>query len=158
LSAFSDPGKEEDSQASVQKDAGRRALEEFLGDDFDLSQIQSDSASDEGLITEELLREVEENRPSNFRVISDVMGFNLFTYVLAALIVVSAGANVVLGNGWLSDALYGPPPAPIPKERHLDLPEGYTFKAPKTTEEMLRGIPAEDLERIIRGEDPHSGK
>lgn len=142
---------------SNENNAGRRALEDLLGDDFDTSQLGNGADGDlarEGFVPEDVLREVDENRPSTFRVMSDVMGVNLFTYVLAALIVLFSGANFLLGDGWLSTAMNGgEAPAPIRKERVLDLPEGYAEQRP-STEELLKNIPKDDLERIGRGENP----
>jgi hypothetical protein len=117
-------------------------------------------------LTEDDKSYLEKNRPSNFKIISDVMGFDAFTYLrkfsiflcmyetsisvafllplstVVVMIVIVGVVNLGLGEGWLG-ALLGYDNQPIsPPEVSFSLPEGYT-KPP--LEEIMKNIPESDL-------------
>ena len=75
--------------------------------DFDSEDIQFVSADDDEL-SEEFLKEIQDNAPSQIEILKEILGINGFTYVLAALIAFFLGMNVALGPGWLGQLLQIP--------------------------------------------------
>lgn len=56
---------------------------------------------DEEEISEETWRMIEEGQPSEWEIMKDILGINLFTYILAGLIAFFFSCNMLLGPGWL---------------------------------------------------------
>lgn len=75
--------------------------------DFDSEDIQFVSADDDEL-SEEFLKEIQDNAPSQIEILKEILGINGFTYVLAALIAFFLGMNFALGPGWLGQLLQIP--------------------------------------------------
>jgi hypothetical protein len=77
------------------KDEDSAMLDEFPVDDLE-----------DGTTTEEeLLEMIATNQPSQFAVMKELLGLNVFTLILAILIVLFMGANFLLGPGWLGNRL-----------------------------------------------------
>jgi len=55
--------------------------------------------------TDEIWEEIDSGEPPKWMVLKELMGINIFTYILAALIVISFSLNVLLGPGWLGQAI-----------------------------------------------------
>jgi hypothetical protein len=77
------------------KDEDSRMLDEFAVDDLE----------DETPTEEELLEMIATNQPSQFDVMKELLGLNIFTLILAILIALFMGANFLLGPGWLGNKL-----------------------------------------------------
>jgi hypothetical protein len=60
---------------------------------------------DDSEISKEALEAIGDSEPSEWVVMKEILGINIFTYILAALIVVFLTANFVLGPGWLGQAI-----------------------------------------------------
>ncbi|KAL3821674.1 hypothetical protein ACHAXA_006094 [Cyclostephanos tholiformis] len=56
-------------------------------------------------ISDETWGDIEGGAPSGWMVMKGLLGINIFTYVLAVLIIFFLGANAVLGPGWLGQSL-----------------------------------------------------
>lgn len=56
-------------------------------------------------ISDDFLEEVKEGAPSEFNVMKQLLGINIFTYVLAAACVFFLGMNAFLGPGWLGQTI-----------------------------------------------------
>jgi len=56
-------------------------------------------------ISEELLRDVEGGKPSELMIMKDILGINIFTYILAGLIALFLSLNFILGPGWLGQQI-----------------------------------------------------
>jgi hypothetical protein len=59
---------------------------------------------DEDLRNEDLA-EAEAAQPSEWMVMKELLGINVFTYILAAAIIFFLSMNFVLGPGWLGSAM-----------------------------------------------------
>jgi len=55
-------------------------------------------------MSEDLLREVEGGKPSELMIMKDILGINIFTYILAGLIALFLSLNFLLGPGWLGQS------------------------------------------------------
>lgn len=51
------------------------------------------------------LAEVTQGAPSEFDVMKELLGINIFSYVLAAACVFFLGMNAILGPGWLGQTI-----------------------------------------------------
>mmetsp|Transcript_24623 Transcript_24623/g.49882 ORF Transcript_24623/g.49882 Transcript_24623/m.49882 type:complete len:196 (-) Transcript_24623:56-643(-) len=56
-------------------------------------------------IPNDLWEEAKEGAPSNLAVMKELLGINIFTYILAGACILFLGANVVLGPGWLGQII-----------------------------------------------------
>jgi len=60
---------------------------------------------DDAEISDELLRDVEGGKPSEWLIMKDILGINIFTYILAGLIALFLSLNFLLGPGWLGQQI-----------------------------------------------------
>lgn len=67
----------------------------------EMKLVKADSDS----ISEELLSQMETNSPGEWEIMKELLGINIFTYILAALIVVFLSLNALLGPGWLGQSM-----------------------------------------------------
>mmetsp|Transcript_31661 Transcript_31661/g.46406 ORF Transcript_31661/g.46406 Transcript_31661/m.46406 type:complete len:183 (-) Transcript_31661:970-1518(-) len=56
-------------------------------------------------ITDDLWDDIQGSAPSQFEVMKQLLGINIFTYILAAAIVVMLSLNAFLGPGWLGQMI-----------------------------------------------------
>lgn len=61
--------------------------------------------ADDAEVSEEVIRNVDGGKPTEWAIMKDLLGINIFTYVLAALIALFLGLNQILGPGWLGQQL-----------------------------------------------------
>ena len=54
---------------------------------------------------DELWDDIEKGKPSEWTIMKDLLGINVFTYLLAAAIAFFLGMNTMLGPGWLGGAM-----------------------------------------------------
>ena len=111
--------KTSDDLDQLKKDESNRITEEDFANFKDLSDLSSEE-----------LQEFDATSPPMGIVLSQILGINAFTYILAALIVIFLTLNSVLGPGWLGQKLgiegtgeyteYG---TSIPKPVDLKYPE-----------------------------------
>lgn len=70
---------------------------------------ENDAVLVEGVIGEDLpkqvLDEIEGGQPSEWNVLKQLLGINVFTYILATAIVFFLSMNLVFGPGWLGSAI-----------------------------------------------------
>ncbi|GKY95533.1 hypothetical protein MPSEU_000514900 [Mayamaea pseudoterrestris] len=57
---------------------------------------------------EELWSEMDHGQPSEWQILKQLLGINIFTYVLAGAIVFFLSMNVINGSGWLGSSLRFP--------------------------------------------------
>mmetsp|Transcript_4333 Transcript_4333/g.5694 ORF Transcript_4333/g.5694 Transcript_4333/m.5694 type:complete len:170 (-) Transcript_4333:592-1101(-) len=62
---------------------------------------------DDEELPEGLMDEIEASQPSQLTVMKDILGVNIFTFILAGLIAFFMGMNVLLGPGWLGSSIGG---------------------------------------------------
>lgn len=74
----------------------------MVPNDSGLEIIRGADSSD---ISDETWNEIEGGAPSRWAVMQNLLGINIFTYVLAAFIVFFISMNVVFGPGWLGQSL-----------------------------------------------------
>jgi len=73
--------------------------DENIGGEDEFQVIEGNEMSDE------LFDQLAETEPSKFSIMTQLLGINLFTYILAALIVISLSLNAFLGPGWLGQKI-----------------------------------------------------
>jgi len=56
-------------------------------------------------IPDETWDDIEGGAPNQLMVMKDLLGINIFTYILAALIVFFLSMNAIFGPGWLGQSL-----------------------------------------------------
>eukprot|EP00565_Helicotheca_tamesis_P000745 CAMPEP_0185732216 /NCGR_PEP_ID=MMETSP1171-20130828/15381_1 /TAXON_ID=374046 /ORGANISM="Helicotheca tamensis, Strain CCMP826" /LENGTH=195 /DNA_ID=CAMNT_0028401649 /DNA_START=23 /DNA_END=610 /DNA_ORIENTATION=+ len=56
-------------------------------------------------ITDELWDDIEGGAPSQWEVLKQLLGINIFTYILAAAIAIMLSLNAILGPGWLGQMM-----------------------------------------------------
>mmetsp|Transcript_25306 Transcript_25306/g.54461 ORF Transcript_25306/g.54461 Transcript_25306/m.54461 type:complete len:171 (-) Transcript_25306:230-742(-) len=56
-------------------------------------------------ISDEIWGDVEGGAPSRWMVMKNLLGINIFTYILAAVIIIFLSMNAVFGPGWLGQSL-----------------------------------------------------
>mmetsp|Transcript_28107 Transcript_28107/g.40240 ORF Transcript_28107/g.40240 Transcript_28107/m.40240 type:complete len:191 (+) Transcript_28107:117-689(+) len=56
-------------------------------------------------MSDEIFELVEANAPPITQIMKDLLGINIFTYILASLIAIFLALNVILGPGWLGQLL-----------------------------------------------------
>lgn len=56
-------------------------------------------------MSDEMLSDIDSYSPGNWEVMKQLMGINIFTYILAALIVIFLSLNTILGPGWLGQTM-----------------------------------------------------
>lgn len=76
------------------------AADDDGGDEQGFTIIRGDGEGGDQ-ISQTLWEELEANAPPKIDGFKQILGINIFTYVLAALIVFFVGMNVFLGPGWL---------------------------------------------------------
>eukprot|EP00977_Amphora_coffeiformis_P012820 scaffold3240_cov187-Amphora_coffeaeformis.AAC.15 len=54
---------------------------------------------------EEFWQDIEAGKPSEWAVMKELLGINIFTYILAAAITFFLSMNVIFGQGWLGSAI-----------------------------------------------------
>jgi len=60
---------------------------------------------DDAEIEPEMLMNLEEGKPSELLIMKDLLGINIFTYILAGLIALFFSLNLILGPGWLGQQM-----------------------------------------------------
>eukprot|EP00591_Stephanopyxis_turris_P018545 CAMPEP_0195532570 /NCGR_PEP_ID=MMETSP0794_2-20130614/38526_1 /TAXON_ID=515487 /ORGANISM="Stephanopyxis turris, Strain CCMP 815" /LENGTH=148 /DNA_ID=CAMNT_0040664839 /DNA_START=204 /DNA_END=650 /DNA_ORIENTATION=- len=73
--------------------------DEFQTNDFEIVRLDDDDLSDD------LFDEISENAPPVGLIMKQLLGINIFTYVLAGLIVIFLSLNAMLGPGWLGQKI-----------------------------------------------------
>lgn len=76
-------------------------MHSYKDDDVDYKVDSSMSEKREN----DLLMEAKEGAPSEFTVMKELLGINVFTYVLAAACIFFLGMNAILGPGWLGQTI-----------------------------------------------------
>lgn len=74
-------------------------------DDTDQEPIVVEKGREGDVFTQEQWDDIQEGQPSQMSVMKELLGINIFTYILAFLIVAFGGLNLVLGPGWLGGTL-----------------------------------------------------
>ncbi|CAB9499389.1 expressed unknown protein [Seminavis robusta] len=67
--------------------------------------VMVEPGGENDVFTKEQWDEIEEAQPSQLSVMKELLGINVFTYILAFLIVAFGGMNLILGPGWLGGTL-----------------------------------------------------
>mmetsp|Transcript_1548 Transcript_1548/g.3954 ORF Transcript_1548/g.3954 Transcript_1548/m.3954 type:complete len:186 (-) Transcript_1548:1638-2195(-) len=93
----SDDGRESDSVDNQDAPGSSSEVPNDLG-----LEIIRGSASD---ISEETWGNIEGGAPSRWMVMKDLLGINIFTYILAAFIIFFLSMNAAFGPGWLGQSL-----------------------------------------------------
>jgi hypothetical protein len=75
----------------------------LFGDDDDVPIIFRGEEGDD--MPAELWQDIESGKPSEWTIMKDLLGINIFTYILAAAIAFFLGMNALLGPGWLGGAI-----------------------------------------------------
>mmetsp|Transcript_7959 Transcript_7959/g.10398 ORF Transcript_7959/g.10398 Transcript_7959/m.10398 type:complete len:175 (+) Transcript_7959:125-649(+) len=73
-------------------------------DDIDVRKILSRDLNEDEL-SDEVWENVESGAPPKLLVLKELLGINIFTYILAAAIVFFLSANFILGPGWLGQSI-----------------------------------------------------
>ena len=83
--------------------------------DSSLFATDDDNGNDDNTLFEEMdvtqefdaeaLEEMEREQPSEWMVMKELLGINIFTFILAGLIVFFLSMNMILGPGWLGNTL-----------------------------------------------------
>lgn len=77
------------------------------------SDSESDKADvvsnpmDISMVSDELWDEMEEIKPSELSILKELLGINIFTFILAGLIIIMLSLNAILGPGWLGQQIFG---------------------------------------------------
>merc|ERR1711982_254456 len=79
---------------------------------------------EEEVISDELFEMLEENAPPVTMILKELLGINIFTYILAGLIAIMLTLNGLFGPGWLGQKL-GMPGTGTFTEVSKSLPETY---------------------------------
>mmetsp|Transcript_20488 Transcript_20488/g.29633 ORF Transcript_20488/g.29633 Transcript_20488/m.29633 type:complete len:157 (+) Transcript_20488:55-525(+) len=81
-------------------------VDEESEEDLSLSNpIIVERGSENDPFTEAEWEEIDKAKPSEWVIMKEVLGINIFTYILAALIVIFLSLNALLGPGWLGQSL-----------------------------------------------------
>eukprot|EP00985_Skeletonema_marinoi_P028866 scaffold26193_cov153-Skeletonema_marinoi.AAC.5 len=76
-----------------------------MSNDLGLEIIRGTGLENADEISEQTWEEIEQSAPSKLMVVKNLLGINIFTYILAALIVFFLSMNAVFGVGWLGQSL-----------------------------------------------------
>ncbi|KAL7430533.1 hypothetical protein ACHAXH_004697 [Discostella pseudostelligera] len=82
-----------------------------LTNDYDYGENDSDDVEldifrgSENEISDETWRDIEGAAPSQWTIMKELLGINIFTYILAVAIVFFLSMNAVAGPGWLGQTL-----------------------------------------------------
>jgi len=76
-----------------------------MSNDLGLEIIRGTGLENADEISEQTWEEIEQSAPSKLMVVKNLLGVNIFTYILAALIVFFLSMNAVFGVGWLGQSL-----------------------------------------------------
>mmetsp|Transcript_9269 Transcript_9269/g.11696 ORF Transcript_9269/g.11696 Transcript_9269/m.11696 type:complete len:199 (+) Transcript_9269:108-704(+) len=76
-----------------------------ISNDLGLEIIRGTGLENADEISEQTWEEIEQSAPSKLMVVKNLLGVNIFTYILAALIVFFLSMNAVFGVGWLGQSL-----------------------------------------------------
>eukprot|EP01083_Nonionella_stella_P293434 997896_1 len=71
----------------------------------DMPNEEGGEFMNESEMSDELLLQLQENAPSEWDIMKDLLGINIFTYILAVLIAIFLGGNILLGPGWLGQKI-----------------------------------------------------
>jgi len=82
-------------------DPSSRVIENDLGLDI----IRGTGLDNADEIPDQTWEEIEQGAPSKLMVVKNLLGINIFTYILAALIVFFLSMNAIFGVGWLGQSL-----------------------------------------------------
>jgi len=76
-----------------------------IANDLGLDIIRGTGLDNADEIPEQTWEEIEQSAPSKLMVVKNLLGINIFTYILAALIVFFLSMNAIFGVGWLGQSL-----------------------------------------------------
>jgi len=76
-----------------------------ISNDLGLEIVRGTGLENADEISEQTWEEIEQSAPSKLMVVKNLLGVNIFTYILAALIVFFLSMNAVFGVGWLGQSL-----------------------------------------------------
>jgi len=89
--------------------------------------IETDEDSYE--ISNEIWEEIEEGSPSKWMIMKELLGINVFTYILAGAIAIVLSLNAILGPGWLGQKM-GLPGTGTYTEVSRSIPQNYDLNKP----------------------------
>ncbi|KAL7459868.1 hypothetical protein ACHAWC_011874 [Mediolabrus comicus] len=70
--------------------------------DDNLEIIRGDKSNE---ISDDIWVEIEDGAPTKFEIMKNLLGINIFTYILATLIIFFLSMNTIYGVGWLGQSL-----------------------------------------------------
>jgi len=76
-----------------------------IANDLGLDIVRGTGLDNADEIPEQTWEEIEQSAPSKLMVVKNLLGVNIFTYILAALIVFFLSTNAIFGVGWLGQSL-----------------------------------------------------
>mmetsp|Transcript_32148 Transcript_32148/g.48001 ORF Transcript_32148/g.48001 Transcript_32148/m.48001 type:complete len:200 (+) Transcript_32148:136-735(+) len=76
-----------------------------ISNELGLEIIRGTGLENADEISEQTWEEIEQSAPSKLMVVKNLLGVNIFTYILAALIVFFLSMNAIFGVGWLGQSL-----------------------------------------------------
>jgi len=76
-----------------------------MSKDDDMFNEEGGQFMNESEMSDEMLLQMRENAPSEWDIMKDLLGINIFTYILAALIIIFLSGNILLGPGWLGQKI-----------------------------------------------------
>mmetsp|Transcript_15019 Transcript_15019/g.19025 ORF Transcript_15019/g.19025 Transcript_15019/m.19025 type:complete len:203 (-) Transcript_15019:106-714(-) len=69
------------------------------------NNIELLSLNDSEGLSDGMLSQLQEGQPSEFAIMKELLGINIFTYILAGLITIFLSLNFLLGPGWLGQLI-----------------------------------------------------
>jgi len=71
------------------------------GDDGEIQVVREEELE----IDNEFLSDLDDSKPSEWMVMKEMLGINIFTFILAGLIAIFLSLNLFLGPGWLGQQI-----------------------------------------------------
>lgn len=71
----------------------------------EINQLELDDQTEDEGLSMEALQKAREGAPDEIAIMKELLGINVFTYVLAGLIAFFLSMNIILGPGWLGQSM-----------------------------------------------------
>jgi len=71
----------------------------------EVEMTSADSYEPDEIFTDQLWYDIQQGAPSEWDIMKQLLGINLFTYLLAGLIALFLSLNTILGPGWLGQQM-----------------------------------------------------
>eukprot|EP01082_Thalassiosira_pseudonana_P004664 g4006.t1 g4006 contig15:130509-131288(+) len=91
--------------ASNGEDNNTDNIQRNVPNDLGLQIIRGTGEENGNEIPDDTWGDIEGSAPSRFEVVKNLLGINIFTYILAAFIIFFLSMNVFFGPGWLGQGL-----------------------------------------------------